>query len=435
MILPVSQTLLIATFLLLGEGPLHLATAQETRTHNYLTPELFWTVLVLMFIFLGDMIYVLLKSRKTERELKESMKQIQLLLDSAAEGIYGLDLDGNCTFCNPACLKMLGYLNEQQMLGKNLHAIIHHTKADGSPYPADECKICHAYLYNSEVHLEDEVLWRSDGTSFPVEYWSYPLRHGNQTIGAVVSFLDITERKRAEQKLRQVNQELDAFVYTVTHDLRTPISAVIGYADVLREAYADNLPDDAMDLLKTIENQADKMSLLVEDLLALATAGNIEPPDRPIEAKPIVDYVLCELKNQIRDAEIEVIVGELPIIQVPETLLIQLFENLINNSLRYAGPDAGPLEIGGRREGYSSIYWVRDHGVGVPADERPHLFNVFYRGTTGKSLPGSGVGLATVQKICQLYGGRASVEETPGGGATFRVEMMDAAAPQSVESP
>jgi PAS domain S-box-containing protein len=385
-----------------------------------------WLIITILLLFLGDLVFVLLARRKAESALKESIAQVNLLLNSAAEGIYGLDLNGQCTFCNPAALKLLGYRSESELLGRNLHEITHHTRADGSPYPADECKICHAYQYESKIHLEDEVLWRKDGTSFPVEYWSYPLYKGNKTIGAVVSFLDITDRKHADRKLRTANDELDAFVYTVSHDLRTPISAVIGYADLLKELHRQELSEDALELVEIIEQQGEKMSMIVEDLLVLATTGNIEAPGTPVDTDAVLRFVVTELAGDIAKSGIEVRVEPLPAVQVPESLLIQIFENLIGNALRYAGPTAGPIEVGGSREGSKASYFVRDHGRGIPVDEQAKVFNAFYRGTLGKQIAGSGVGLATVQKICHLYGGHATVEDTPGGGATFRVELVDA---------
>jgi PAS domain S-box-containing protein len=394
---------------------------------SQINEKILWLLIGLMAFFILDLLVVLLQRRKTEKALKDSVSQYNLLLDSAAEGIYGLDLHGNCTFVNPACLKLLGYKKESELLGKNLHELIHHTRVDGTPYPADECQICHAYLYNSKVHLEDECLWRADGSSFPVEYWSYPLNKGNKTIGAVVSFLDISDRKLAEQKLVVANKEMDAFVYTVSHDLRTPISAVIGYADLVKEMCADELPAEAIELLDTIENQGEKMALIVEDLLALATAGNIEPPPEPIDVNDVLSYVIHELGTEIKKAQSKIVTTDLPPVQVPESLLIQIFENLLGNALHYSQAKDTEIEVSGERKGHVTTYFVRDHGQGIPAEERDKVFDVFYRGTTGGSRTGSGVGLATVQKICGLYGGLASVEETPGGGATFRVQLTDAA--------
>ena len=135
-------------------------------------------------------------------ELKQSKAQLQLLLHSTAEAIYGLDMNGDCTFCNSACLRILGYEREDELLGKNMHWQIHHKHADGTRFPVEDCRIFRAFQANEGSHVDDEVLWRADGTSFPAEYWSYPQRIDGAAVGAVVTFIDITERKRAEAELR-----------------------------------------------------------------------------------------------------------------------------------------------------------------------------------------------------------------------------------------
>jgi PAS domain S-box-containing protein len=127
----------------------------------------------------------------------------RLLLDSTGEAIYGIDMLGSCTFCNSACLRLLGYADPVELIGKDMHSIMHHTRPDGSPYPTDECRIYLASRRGEESHVDDEVVWRADGISFPVEYWSHPIRKDNLLIGAVVTFVDITERRRAAQALQQ----------------------------------------------------------------------------------------------------------------------------------------------------------------------------------------------------------------------------------------
>ncbi|MDD5142033.1 PAS domain S-box protein [Methanoregula sp.] len=140
---------------------------------------------------------------RAEDALKESEEKILLLLNSAAEGVYGIDMNGNCTFCNAACLRILGYSDEKELLGRNMHRQIHGKHADGSPFPVEECRIYQAFRRGAGTHVDDEVLWRADGTSFPAEYWSYPQRANGEIVGAVVTFFDITERKRIENALRE----------------------------------------------------------------------------------------------------------------------------------------------------------------------------------------------------------------------------------------
>ncbi len=357
---------------------------------HLLSDNLLWVFIVVLLLVLADLLVVYLKLRRKHDALTDEYAKRNLLLNSVAEGVYGLDLDGNCTFCNAATLKLLGYREESDLVGRNLHSLIHHTHADGSAYDAADCKACLAYKQNREIHLEDELLWRSDGTSFPVEYWSYPVCKGKELVGAVVSFVDIAERKEAEARLKAANRELDAFVYTVSHDLRTPLSAIIGYANFIKENRQSDLSEDLVEMLGTIEKQGEKMAALVEDLLTLSTVGNLAPPDTPLSSCDEVTFVLSELEGELAACRLEVVVGDLPEAKVPGSLLGQVFQNLIGNALHYAGREGGPIEIGGERVGPQVRFYVRDHGQGVPEAERTRIFEVFYRGSTGRKVSGSG---------------------------------------------
>lgn len=137
-----------------------------------------------------------------EAALRESQERLRLILDSAGEAIYGADTMGICTFVNKACLRMLGYEREEDLVGKGIHALIHHTYPDGRPYPREECHVRRSTLEGRSTHVEDEVHWRADGSSFPVEYWSHPMHRDGELVGAVVTFVDVTERKAAENALR-----------------------------------------------------------------------------------------------------------------------------------------------------------------------------------------------------------------------------------------
>ena len=145
--------------------------------------------------------------KHTEQRLKESEEKYALLLNSTAEAIYGLDLGGRCTFCNPACLRLLGYRSAEDLLGKSMHNAIHHSYSDGTIYPEDDCAMYVAVREGRASHVTDEVFWRADGTSFPAEYWSHPMYKGGEVVGAVVTFLDISERKKTEQALRKSEEK------------------------------------------------------------------------------------------------------------------------------------------------------------------------------------------------------------------------------------
>ena len=155
---------------------------------------------------------------EAQEALRESEAQIRLLLESTAEAIYGVDEEGKFTFVNPSCLRMLGYEHDEDLLGKHSHSLIHHSHADGSPYPANECRVYQTFKNDRGVHVVDEVLWRCDGTPIPVEYWSYPIHRDGKTVGTVVTWFDISERRAAENQLRKlsqaVEQSFESFVIT-----------------------------------------------------------------------------------------------------------------------------------------------------------------------------------------------------------------------------
>jgi two-component system cell cycle sensor histidine kinase/response regulator CckA len=179
--------------------------------------------------------------RRTEADLRASKEQLQLLLDSTAEAIYAIDVNGTCTLCNAACLRLLGYSHDSELLGKDMHALMHHTRPDGCPYPIEECPIYLAFNEGKGTHLTDEVFWRKDGTSFPAEYWSYPVRDDNRIVGSVVTFFDISQRKNSEEALRRseagyrsIIEEAPYGIYRVDQNGRVTIAnpglvAMLGY--------------------------------------------------------------------------------------------------------------------------------------------------------------------------------------------------------------
>ncbi|MFA5675288.1 MAG: HD domain-containing phosphohydrolase [Christensenellales bacterium] len=143
--------------------------------------------------------------KEANRELEENKEKLQMILDSAAEAIYGVDTNGNCTFCNASCVNMLGYEKQSDLIGKNMHGQIHHSLKDGSMITIDDCKIIKALKTGGGAHIDDEMFWKRDGTPFDVEYFSYPQLKDGKIVGAVVTFLDITERKKAEESIKYLS--------------------------------------------------------------------------------------------------------------------------------------------------------------------------------------------------------------------------------------
>jgi PAS domain S-box-containing protein len=166
--------------------------------------------------------------KQVEDALKTSEEKSRLLLDSAGEAIYGIDMKGNCTFCNNSCLGLLGYKSPEDLLGRNMHWQIHSKRPDGTPYPVEECRIFQAFRKGEGTHVDNEVLWRADGTSFPAEFWSYPQLRDGAVVGAVVTFFDITTRKTAEMALRE-SEEKYKTLYESSHDAIMILTAGKGF--------------------------------------------------------------------------------------------------------------------------------------------------------------------------------------------------------------
>jgi two-component system cell cycle sensor histidine kinase/response regulator CckA len=206
--------------------------------------------------------------RRAEEALRASEEQMRLLLDSTGEGIYGIDLRGNCTLANAACVRMLGYRHESELLGRNVHQMAHHTRENGAPYPVGECRIYQSGLRDEGAILDDEILWRKDGSNFPAELRSFPLMRGGERVGAVVSFVDITTRKKAEE---------------ATHLL----------ADLVRASWDAIIVTDPAGLITSWNPSAERtFEYAAEEVLGKSIAI-IVPPDRLAE----VDQLLAQMQR------------------------------------------------------------------------------------------------------------------------------------------
>jgi two-component system, sensor histidine kinase and response regulator len=216
----------------------------------------------------------LLEERKrSEEEARRSHEMIRLLLDSTAEAIYGLDALGLCTFANSACLRLLGYTQESDLLGKNLHDLAHHTRPDGTPYPVSECHIYRAFETGVGIHIEDEVFWRKDSSSFPAEYWSHPIIRGDTKLGAVVTFIDVTARKLVEQELRgakeaaeDANRAKSQFLANMSHEIRTPMNGILGMTELTLDT---DLTQEQRDNLGLVRLSAESLLTVLNDILDL----------------------------------------------------------------------------------------------------------------------------------------------------------------------
>ncbi len=369
--------------------------------------------------------------------LKQSEDRVRLLMDSTAEAIYGMDRNGQCTFVNPACLQFLGYKHQNDLVGKKLHNLIHHTYPDGHPYPIESCPIYKAAHSGQCIHMDNEVLWRQDGSSFPAEYWSHPIRKDNELIGAVVTFIDISERKHAEDELKKhrdhleelvaertseltrINSELEAFSYSVSHDLRAPLRAIDGFSQALQEDYSEQIDDTGNNYLQRICAGVQHMGELIDDLLSLSRVSRIEMNRTNVNLSLLAEKSICKLHEGDPQRKLEVNIADNIQAQGDIHLLEIVFDNLLANAWKYTSkkPSAS-IEFGMTKKENKEIYYVKDNGAGFDMQYAGKLFGAFQR-LHGNEFEGTGIGLATVSRIIHRHGGKVWAAAKLNQGATF----------------
>jgi PAS domain S-box-containing protein len=398
-----------------------------------------------------------------QETLRESEERTRLLLDSTGEGIYGVDLEGRCMFINPAGLEMLGYSAASQVLGTDIHQLIHHTRPDGTAYPIEACRALQTYRNGRSSHVDDEMFWRSNGKGFPVEYRSYPIRHDGWLIGAVVTFTDITERKRTEAALREAHAELakekamladrvkertaelrrtneelahtaqakDEFLAAMSHELRTPLTTIIGISETLADHLYGPLDDKQVKAVNTIQESANHLLELINDVLEVAKAG-------AGKMKMVFDIVpveqLCEASLRLvlpatRRRRLQVsskIDPQVLAVHADGRRLKQLLVNLLDNAAKFA-PEGGSigLEVTGDAAQKRVRFTVWDTGIGIAEDRLDKLFKPFVQldSALSRQYRGTGLGLALVHRMAGLLGGRVSVQSRPGEGSRFHVDL------------
>jgi PAS domain S-box-containing protein len=394
--------------------------------------------------YVGAFVRDISARKKLERDRVRLTKEFQLLLQSTGEGFFGLDTDGLCTFSNAAGAEMFGY-REYEVLGKDMHELIHHSFADGAPYPKEECPIFDTLRSGRGHRMYDEVMWRGDGTPIPVRYSSYPIIDEGRLRGAVVAIEDITARKRLEEALRDRNEQLrlafekerdsvkrlqdldvlkNEFVAMVAHDLRSPMTVVAGMADAIRNRWESMEEVKKLTFLEMISDNIHRLSDLVEDILVVARLESEEFSYElaPFDLVALVRRVGTEMGGQagrdvlVRDGD------ELPDAYADDQRTWQVLTNLVSNALKFSPRDS-EVEIEIVHDDNDMLrVAVIDQGIGMLSEEQSKLFQKFARlSQTGleKQISGTGLGLYISKRMVEDQGGHIWVESEVGEGSTF----------------
>jgi len=370
--------------------------------------------------------------KRAEDELKKTSRQNELILTSAGEGILGLDMEGNHTFVNSSAAAMLGY-DVNELIGKNSHATWHYTKPDGSSYPAEECPIFAAYK-DGAVHSGEEMFWRKDCTAFPVEFISRPIISDGETVGAVLTFNDITERKQMAEEIERLNtdlaeraaeleganRELEAFNYTVAHDLRQPLNVISSYCQVIKELCGDKLDEACNSYLQETYDGTLRMNRLIEALLNFSRLAHGEMRRETVDLSAMAHEVTEESERAEPGRRVTFLIANGISAYGDKALLRVVLDNLLGNAWKYTGiRQEAVIEFGMTEVDGMAAYFVRDNGAGFDMTDADNLFTPFRRLPGSEESRGFGIGLATVERIVRRHGGRVWAEGEAGKGATF----------------
>lgn len=361
--------------------------------------------------------------------------RLKLLLDSTGEGIYGVDIEGRCSFINPAAARMLGY-EPHQVLGRNMHELTHHSHPDGAHYPVDCCPIFQAFRVGVPCRIDSEVLWRSDGSSFAVEYTSYPILEGTQVLGAVVTFVDISQRKRQETLLKQAHDQLELRVTERTQALSqalTQLRDLQAHLDHVREdertRIAREIHDELGSLLvglkmdvswlekrlvdqPTLRCKCQGMRSLVDS--AVDNVGRIITDLRPsiLDHQGLWATLEWQLQDFIDSSELQCHWSmDVPAsLQAPDgplaTAIFRIFQEMLSNVARHAR--ASEVHIRIRATPSDITLLVKDNGKGAPpsAFERHDAY-----------------GVMGMHERAGHFGGWLQIDSQPGQGTQLILSM------------
>ncbi|MEJ1343481.1 MAG: response regulator [Candidatus Sedimenticola sp. (ex Thyasira tokunagai)] len=406
-------------------------------------------VIALLLISAGVMVFFKI-SDPIVKAITEAEAMNRQILQSAGEGIYGLDEKGKVTFVNPAAANMVGWKVEE-LLGNSLHEILHHSKVDGSPYPYEACRICTAAIDGQKDAIIGEVIWRKDGSCYPVELTTTPTFDQGQVTGAVVVFRDVTVQHQfiaeldkhhlhleemvsqrtdqlaeAQQRAEMANKAKSVFLANMSHEIRTPMNAIIGMTHLLKLRGAS---PEQLDRFKTIESSADHLLLIINDILDLSKieAGKLTLEMSNFHLNAIFDQIQSLMGSQLKskNLQLEVDSDAVPVwLQGDPTRLRQALLNFVGNAIKFT--EQGSIFMRARlleqdSKGLLVRFEVEDSGIGITPEQQARLFQAFEQAdvSTTRKYGGFGLGLSITHHLAEMMGGEIGVQSQLGQGSTF----------------
>lgn len=357
--------------------------------------------------------------KKVENQLRDSEERYRTIIEHSNDMIWTLDSEGLFTFFNRRAEKISGYKLEDWK-GKSFAPLI---------IPQDLPKVIDVFrtvLAGQSLEYEATFINKySKKISLAIN--TAPIYSKGKIIGTVSFGRDITEQKKAESKVKSTteelersNKELEQFAYIASHDLQEPLRSISSFAKLLARRYKNKLDPDADEFIDYITNGTKRMQRMIDDLLILSRVGTKGKEFLPTDIKEVINDVLTNLKTLIEKNQAIITFDNMPIVNVDQTQLNQLFQNLIDNAIKFRKKDVIPkIHISAKQEGNEWIFSVQDNGIGIDPKNFSKLFVIFQRLHSREEYPGTGIGLVICKKIVARHGGRIWVESEIGKGSIF----------------
>ena len=364
---------------------------------------------------------------RAEEALQQSEERYRGLVELSPEAVL-VNRNGRIVLVNPAALRLFGASSAEQLLGKSPLELFH------PEFHALVRERIGRVLDGERTSFLEERIVRLDGVAVDVEVvGSAVMDQGERAVQVLLR--DITERKRAQvalqqtaEDLRRSNRDLEQFAYVASHDLQEPLRAVGGYVKLLQHRFPDKLDAKARDYVAGAFEGATRMERLITDLLAYSRVGTHGGNFASADLEAVLEHALNNLAPAINYDRATITHDALPALSVDATQIMQLFQNLIGNALKFRGESPPSIHVGAQREQGRWVFSVCDNGIGIEPQYYEKIFQIFQRLHTRKAYPGTGIGLAICKRIVERHGGTIWLESQPGQGSTFFFALPETSA-------
>ena len=376
---------------------------------------------VLAVVFILSLI-VIRQVRRDILKREAGEKKFRALLDAAPDATIIADEKGIIRMINKQAEDLFDY-TRKEMTGQPVEILV--------PAALHTAHVHHRNTFMKTARLRamgaglELFAVKKDSSQFPVEISLSPI-HTDEGLMVIASVRDITQRKHLESALRRSNAEMEAFTYSVSHDLRAPLRGIVGFTTILEEDYGDILDEEGQRITGIIKTNTLKMGHLIDDLLAFSRLGRQELSKADVNMSDLVWDIINETIRPEIKKKVQWTLGQLPVVSADLNTLRQVWVNLLSNAVKYSSKKEEPvISVGHYSEDGEQIFFVKDNGVGFDNKYKEKLFKVFQRLHNEEDFEGTGVGLALVEKIIFRHGGRVWAEGVVGEGACFYFAIPD----------